>query len=296
MRAVQVVRFGGPEVLTSVNVPVPTPGPGQIRVAVANVAVNPFDCEWREGGYDIPLPRTIASDVSGVVDALGDGVDDVAVGDAVYGAAVAGGAAEYALLQSWARKPQDLSFEEAACYVTPAETAVRALDLLGVGAGTKLLIDGASGGVGLAAVQIAISRGAVVVGTASVGNRDRVAALGASTLPYGPGIGDRVRPLLDALDGVFDVAGKTDIDELVSLVDDPQQVVSIANFDAAKHGARVTDGSEGRAWHALAIAGDLFEQGAFRLPIAEVFPLAEASRAHEACEARSGQGKIVISI
>ena len=296
MRAVQVLEFGGPEVLTVVDVPVQDPGPGQIRVAVAAVAVNPFDCEWRKGGHDIPLPRTIASDVAGFVDAIGDAVDDVSLGDAVFGAAVAGGASDFALLQSWTIKPAALSDQEAACFVTPAETAVRALDLLGVGRGTRLVIDGASGGVGSAATQIAVSRGARVVGTSSLTNFDFVAALGATPVEHGGGIGDRARPVLAEIDAVLDVAGQTDIKELVAMVEPPDKVVSVANFDAPTHGARVTDGSEGRAWHGLRTAADLFEQGAFRMEIAQVFGLAEAGLAHAACEARSTRGRIVISV
>ena len=133
------------------------------------VAINPFDTKVRRGVMGGDLPKGTGMDVAGVADD----------GTAVFGAAAGPGAAEYAVLAHWATKPDSLSFEEAAGYVTACETAVRCLDLIDVGDGDTVVIVGASGGVGSAAVQFAVARGARVIGTASAGNHDYLRELGA---------------------------------------------------------------------------------------------------------------------
>ena len=180
MKAVQFREYGGPEVLGLVDLPDPHPGPGQIRVAVRAVGVNPVDYKMRAGTMPGELPQTTGREVAGVVDEIGAGVTDAASGDAVFGfAAGGGGAAELALLENYAPIPPSLDFAGAAALPVAVETATRALDLLHVGDGTTVLINGAAGGVGSAAVQIARNRGARVIGTASPGNHEYLRSLGA---------------------------------------------------------------------------------------------------------------------
>ena len=160
MKAVRFSRFGGPEVLEIVDLPDPHPGPGEIRIAVRAAGVNASDWKKRKGLMDPELPQTLGHEAAGVVDELGDGVIDVAIGDRVFGFNADGAAqAELAVLSDYAPIPPSLDFPEAAALPAAIETATRALDQLGVGSGTTLLINGASGSVGGAAVQLAVARG-----------------------------------------------------------------------------------------------------------------------------------------
>jgi NADPH:quinone reductase-like Zn-dependent oxidoreductase len=160
VKAVSFRRFGGPEVLEIVELPDPQPGPGEVRIAVRAAGVNPSDWKKRRGLMDQELPQTLGYEAAGVVDALGAGVTDVAAGDRVFGFSAAGAAqAELAVLSSYAPIPPSLDFAGAAALPAAVETATRALDQLGVEAGRTVLISGASGSVGSAAVQLAAARG-----------------------------------------------------------------------------------------------------------------------------------------
>ena len=173
MKAVRFNQFGGPEVLEIVDLPDPHPGPGQVRIAVRAAGVNPSDWKKRKGLMDGELPQTMGHEAAGVVDELGEGVADAAVGDRVFGFSAEGAAqAELAVLSSYAPIPPSLDFSAAAALPAAIETATRALDQLGVGSGSRLLINGASGSVGSAAVQLAVVRGARVIGTASPANHE----------------------------------------------------------------------------------------------------------------------------
>src|SRR4051812_23380541 len=200
VKAVLFNRFGGPEVLEIVDLPAPSPGPGQVRIAVRAAGVNPSDWKKRTGLMDEELPQTLGYEAAGVVDELGEGVTDVAVGDRVFGFSAEGAAqAELAVLSHYAPIPPSLDFPGAAALPAAIETATRALDQLGAGSGSTVLINGASGSVGSAAVQLAVVRGARVIGTASPANHDYLRSLGAEPVAYGEGLSGRVREL--AADG-----------------------------------------------------------------------------------------------
>lgn len=160
VKAVRFSRFGGPEVLEIVDLPEPYPGPGQGGIAVRAAGVNPSDWKKRKGLMDRELPQTMGHEAAGVVDELGDGVAGVAVGDRVFGLSAEPTAqAELAVLSYYAPVPPSLDFPGAAALSAAVETATRALDQLGVTNGSALLINGASGSVGSAAVQLAVVRG-----------------------------------------------------------------------------------------------------------------------------------------
>ena len=198
MKAVQFAKYGGPEVLQLAQVDAPYATPGQVRIAVRAAGVNGIDWKIREGYMrelmPLSLPSGTGMDASGIVDEVGEGVEGVAVGDAVFGSGSAT-FAEYAVLVSWAKKPLDLSFKEAAGYPVPVETAIRILNQVGVEPGETLLVSGASGGVGSAVVQIARQRGITIIGTASERNQDYLKTLGAVPTTYGDGLVQRVRAL-----------------------------------------------------------------------------------------------------
>ncbi|HEX3188241.1 MAG TPA: NADP-dependent oxidoreductase [Streptosporangiaceae bacterium] len=303
MKAARFSRFGGPEVLEIVDLPDPHPGPGQVRIAVRAAGVNPSDWKKREGLMDPELPQTMGHEAAGVVDELGEGVADVAVGDRVFGLSAEGAAqAELAVLSFYAPIPPSLDFAGAAALPAAVETATRALDQLGVGAGAgsggTLLINGASGSVGSAAVQLAVVRGARVIGTASPANHDYLRSLGAEPVAYGEGLAGRVRVLAPGgVDAALDVAGSGVLPELIELAGGPEHVVTIADFGGAReHGVRFSRGDAGRAVHALAEIGELIESGRFSLPVARTFPLAEIAQAHRAGEDGNVRGKLVLVI
>jgi NADPH:quinone reductase-like Zn-dependent oxidoreductase len=300
MKAVRYNQFGGPEVLEIAELPDPHPGPGQVRVAVRAAGINPTDWKLRSGMMDGELPQTTGREVAGVVDELGEGVTDVAVGDRVFGFSADGaGAAELALLAHYAPIPPSLDFAAAAGLPVAIETATRTLDALGVGSGTTLLVNGAAGGVGSAAVQLAAARGARVIGTASQANHDYLRSLG--TEPVADGGGRVVRGRAGAphgVDAALDVAGSGVLPELIELVGGAEHVVTIADFAGAQeHGVTFSSGDvAGRAVHALGEIGELIESGRFSLPVAQAFPLAEVAEAHRVSEQGHVRGKLVLLV
>jgi NADPH:quinone reductase-like Zn-dependent oxidoreductase len=298
MRAVQFSEYGDPDVLHVADVPEPHAGPGRIRVAVRAAGVNPVDWKVRSGMMaDGPLehPVIAGGDVAGVVDEVGEGVDDVREGDEVFGFAIGGAAAEQALLAHYAVKPAGMSWEEAAGLPVPVETAVRTLDALGLRSGQTLLVNGAAGGVGLAALQFALARGARVIGTASEGNHEFLRSLGVEPVTYGEGLADRVREIAPGgVDRVLDTAGRGPMPEMIELAGGPEHVVTIADFTAGQYGVQVSTGAGERSWHALAEAAELWEAGRFHLPVARTFPFDEAAEAHRESEDGHVRGKLVL--
>jgi NADPH:quinone reductase-like Zn-dependent oxidoreductase len=299
MKAVRFSRFGGPEVLEIVDLPDPHPGPGQIRIAVRAAGLNPSDWKKRKGLMDQELPQTMGHEASGIVDELGDGVTDVAIGDRVFGLSAEEAAqAELVVLSYYAPIPPSLDFAGAAALPSAVETATRALDQLGVGSGSTLLINGASGSVGSAAVQLALVRGARVIGTASPANHEYLRSLGAEPVTYGEGLVERVRALApDGVDLALDVAGSGVLPELIELAGGAEHVITVADFAGAQeHGVRFSRGDAGRALHSLGEIGELIESGRFSLTVAQTFPLAEVAEAHRVSEQGRVRGKIVLLV
>lgn len=175
---------------------------------------------------------------------------------------------------------------------------MRALDLLGVGADQTVLVNGAAGGVGTAAVQFARVRGARVIGTASEANHEFLRTLGAEPTTYGEGMVDRVRQL--APDGVdraaLDTAGRGALVDLIEITGSPDNVVTTADFSAAEHGVRVTSGVDKRAWQALGQAAELYQAGQFSMPIEQAFPLDQAPAAQRISQAGHVRGKLVLIV
>ncbi|HUX71373.1 MAG TPA: alcohol dehydrogenase catalytic domain-containing protein, partial [Cellulomonadaceae bacterium] len=161
MRAARFHQYGDPQVLALEDAPEPHAGPGQVRIAVRAASVNPIDWKIRAGYLAEMMPTTFpavpGSDAAGVVDEVGEGAAGVEVGDEVFGLAVSGGAAELAVLGAWAPVPAPWSLEQAAAAGLVSTTAIAGLDALGELAGRTVLLEGAAGGVGSAAVEIAIA-------------------------------------------------------------------------------------------------------------------------------------------
>jgi NADPH:quinone reductase-like Zn-dependent oxidoreductase len=296
--ALQYTEYGGPEVLRLGEAPEPHAGPGQIRIVVRAASVNPIDGKIRSGAYAKGKAMEGTGypgfDASGVVDEVGEGVTGVAVGDDVFGLG-RNTQAEYAVLDSWARKPASVDWAVAAGVGTVAEAAERVLRLLGVTKGTTLFIDGGSGGVGATASQIAKARGATVIASASEANQDYLREIGAIPVVYGKGMVERVRALVvDKIDAVLDTAGKTPIEDLISLAPEPTQVVTIANFGAAASGARVaSSGPDSQPVKALTEAAELLEQSKLVIKF-QTFPFERAAEAYQISQDGHARGKLVL--
>jgi NADPH:quinone reductase-like Zn-dependent oxidoreductase len=260
--------------------------------------VNPID--WKmftgalSGGQPLASTGYLGYDGAGVVDEVGEGVTGLSAGDEVFGLGQ-NTQAEYAVLNAWAVKPSSIDWAVAAAAGVAGETSERGLRLLGVKSGETIFIDGGAGGVGAVAVQMAVARGARVIASSSEPNRDYLREIGAIPVPYGEGVGDRVRA--DAggqVDAVFDVAGKTPAEELVSLVSEPSQVVSIANFAAGQAGARVTGGdAESRFMEALAEVAGLLAENKLVIKV-QTFPFDRAGEAYRISQAGHVRGKLVL--
>jgi NADPH:quinone reductase-like Zn-dependent oxidoreductase len=300
VKAVTFSEYGDPGVLEVTEQPEPHPGPGEIRIAVRASAVNPYDWKVRSGAMrqfvPVEFPVIDGSEAAGLIDEVGPDVTDIRVGDEVFGFAAGGAAAEFAVLNAWHAKPPELSFEQAAGLPVAAETSARVFDLLGgVHEGQTLLITGAAGGVGSIAVQLAVARGARVIGTASERNHEFLRELGAEPITYGDGLVERVRELAsEGVDIAFDTAGKGDIQALIELTGNPSRVVTIADFGAGQLGAKLTTGADPRHLEALAEAAALADAGRLGVTIAGRYPFERAADAHRASEDGHVRGKLVL--
>jgi NADPH:quinone reductase-like Zn-dependent oxidoreductase len=302
MKAAQFSQFGGREVLEIVDLPDPHPGPGQVRIVVHAAGISATDPKLRAGTlrFGAQLPQTTGRDVAGVVDETGEGVTDMAVGDRVFGISDDGaGTAELALLTFRAIIPPSLGFVDAAGLPTALETATRALDQLGVAGGSTLFINGASGGIGSTAVQLAVARGARVIGAASAANQNYLSMLGAEPVTHGEGMAARVRALTPGgADIALDVAGNGVLPQLTDLAGGSQNVVTLADFEGSEeHHVRFSNGfADGHAFHSLTEAGELIEAGRFWLPVDKTFPLAEIAEAHRISEHGHVRGRLVLAV
>lgn len=277
--------------------------------AVRAAGVSPVDARLRAGQLrpgPLDWPHIPGVDAAGIVDEVGPGAHGVAVSDAVFGlvdiARLGGAAAEFAVLKVWAAKPDALSWDQAGGAATSIETATRVLNALGVTAATTLLIEGAAGGVGTAAVQLAVARGATVIGTASPPNHEFLAGLGATPATYGPGLIEQVTALApEGVDAVLDAAGSGSLPDLVAIAGDASRVVSVADLRAHKYGVRLSYSGPGGStdepgYTGLAVAAALAAEGRFTVPLHAVFPLRQGAVAHELIATGHARGKIVLSL
>jgi NADPH:quinone reductase-like Zn-dependent oxidoreductase len=298
MRALQFTAYGGPEVLTWGDAPVPDAGPGQIRIAVRAASVNQVDCRVLGGamsdGQPLAGPGYLGRDAAGVVDEVGAGVAGISAGEEVFGRGQHT-QAEFAVLDSWAAKPPSVDWAVAAAAGVAGETSERGLRLLGIKTRDTIFVDGGAGGVGAVAVQMAIARGARVIASASEANQDYLREIRAIPVLYGEGVAGRVRAAASGrVDAVLDVAGKTPVQELTSLVSEPSQVLSIANFAAGQAGARVTGaGADSRPMEALAEVAELLAQNKLVIKV-QTFPFERAAEAYRISQGAHVRGKLVL--
>lgn len=304
-KAYVFTRNGGPETEALVEVDRPGPGPGEVLVAVHAAGVNPVDWKQRTGYRRAgetdsrPFPRVFGNEVSGVVEEIGAGVDGLAVGDEVFGSAVAGGYAEYALLHAavTAHKPAELSFLDAATLPVAAATAYDGVRQLDLPSSATVLVTGAGGGVGSAALQIARALGLRAVGVASEGKKDFVESLGAVHVPSGPDLAARVGAAApDGIDGVYDLVGGEVLTEVATLLTDRAKLVTAgapAPLVEKLGGARV---ERARTAAVLDEVAQLVVSGRLDPHVTQTFPLDKAGEALRTVEEGHARGKIVIEV
>ncbi|MFF3849959.1 NADP-dependent oxidoreductase [Streptomyces sp. NPDC002328] len=304
-KAYVFTRYGGPETEAFVDVDRPVPGPGEVLVAVRAAGVNPVDWKQRTG-YVRPgesgervFPSVLGNEVAGVVEATGEGVIGFAPGDEVFGTAVAGGYAEYALLAAGitAHKPAGVTFVDAATLPVAAATAYDGVRQIGLPAGATLLVTGAGGGVGVAVAQIARAAGLRVVGVASEGKRELLESFGVVHVPSGPGWAERARTAApDGVDGVYDLVGGEVLREAAALVTDRTKLITAgapAEEVERLGGARVVRARDAAVLRAVA---DLVAKGALAPHVTRTYPLTQAAEALREVENGHALGKVVIEI
>ena len=302
-RAIRFSEHGGTDVLGLAEVPDPEPGPGQVRLAVRAAGVNPFDWKVLHGfvpGLPKAFPAGLGNDVAGVVDALGEGVASVAVGDAVLGQSATPSYATSALAAEdrLIPKPDDLPWEVAAGLGGAGGVAWKVLERLGVSEGETLLVHAAAGGVGTFAVQLAVARGARVIGTASEANHELLRGWGAIPVRYGDGLAERVREVAPGgIDAALDASGRGgELPVSVELAGGPERVLTIARFDDVPEGVTIHGGgSMGDLQPALREIVALIGEGRLQVPIGGTYPLEDAAAALDASEHGHVAGKIALT-
>jgi NADPH:quinone reductase-like Zn-dependent oxidoreductase len=310
--AVVATAFGGPEALSLVEVPVGQPGPGQVLIEVRAAGVNPIDYKLYSRAYGTDpskLPVRLGLEASGVVRAVGDGAEGpggpLHRGDEVIGYPVQGAYATEVLApaSSVLAKPAGLSFEQASGLMLTGVTAAHALHATDVGVDDTVLVHGASGGVGLMVVQLALNARARVIGTANEKNHDLLRQFGAEPVAYGNGLVERVLALAPGgVDAAIDCIGTDEaIDASLALVADRGRIATIASFKrGTQEGVKVLGmgpgGDPGTELRAAARV-DLLrraEKGMLKVVIAATYPLAEAATAHRALATGHTRGKIAL--
>jgi len=303
MKAVRFHEYGGSEVLSVEDVEEPIPGEGEISLRVLAAGVNPID--WKilsgmlSGGEPLEGPRGLGVDVAGTVERIGPGVTGVAPGEELLGSPISPAYAEIALSRPelLVRRPPAVPWEVAGSLGVVVGTAYATLDRLALKEGETLLILGASGAVGLVAVQLAVARGVRVLGTAGQSKLAQLESLGATPVLYGEGLEERLRAAApDGVDAALDASGHGELAAAVALAGGPARVLTIASAaDAPSLGVPFHAGGGGElTGRALREVLPLIEAGSFYFPIAGIYDLGQVGDALNESEHGHPSGKLVV--
>ncbi|WNV86924.1 NADP-dependent oxidoreductase [Umezawaea sp. Da 62-37] len=298
-------KHGGPEVQEFFDGPDPVPGRGEVLIRVDVAGVNPLDHLLRSGlvpGLDggRPFPRVLGMEAAGTVLALGEDVDGLEVGDAVFGFALTGGGtyAETTVLSAphTARVPAGLSVTVAATLPVAGTTAVDVLDQLGLPAGAVVLVNGVGGGVGLAVARLATSRGLRVIGTGSTAKREHAEAVGVRFIDYtAEDVVTAARELVpDGFDGIVDLVGGASLRTVAPLALDSRNVIAVGDVSVPELGGRFVERRLDR--ENLERAAALALEGVLAPVITAVHPLSDAPAALATVENGHTSGKVVIKV
>lgn len=307
-RAVIYEKFGGPEVLELREVPEPHAGPDEVRVRVSAAGLNPMDWSMSSvpevaARFGVPVPSGFGSDVAGVVDEVGTNVLGFAVGDRVYGGAMAKAVADFLVMKAPAPAPNGLfhtpdgiSDEVASTLPVAGLTAAAALEAISLRPGDTVLVGGAAGGVGVFVVQLAKLAGATVIGTASEGTFEFLRQLGAEPVEHGRGLADRVRALApDGVTAATDLFGTETAETALALGVPPERISTIAAGPNPPGGVRATWGSQAGLGDLERIT-DAIVAGKITVPIAAIFPIEQVREAVILQSGRHVHGKVVITL
>ena len=302
-KAVKFDKYGGIEVLYVAEVERPTPGPGQVLVRVKAAGTNPGEAKIREGLLDEVWPATFpsgqGSDLAGVVEELGEGVDQFAVGDEVIGYVdTRSSQAELVVAQAenLIPRPRNVSWEESGALNVVGKTAYAAVRAVSVGEGDSVVVSAAAGGVGSLAVQLAKHKGANVIGLASEANHSWLTDHGVIPVTYGDGQEVRIREASSGkVDAFIDTFGSGYVELALKLGARPERINTIADFEAAKkYGVKAEGGMNVSGAAVLAELAGMISEGTLELPIARVYPLEQVKEAYRELEQRHTRGKIVL--
>lgn len=304
-RAVRFDQYGDIDVLNVVDVERPTPGPGEALVRVKAAGINPGEASIRKGLLHERWPSTFpsgeGSDLAGVVEEVGPGVEQFTVGDEVLGwSDQRSSHAELVAVPAdqLIRKPAGVSWEAAGALYVAGATAWAAVRAVSVSSGDTVVVSGAAGGVGSLAVQLCVRAGAAkVIGLASERHHEWLRAHGVTPVTYGEGVADRIREAAGGnVDAFIDTYGggyvQIAIEELGVA---PDRVDTIIDWEAAgKYGAK-TDGSMvGTSTEVMSELADLIDRGELEVPIANTYRLEDVRDAYRELEQRHTLGKIVL--
>lgn len=303
MRAVRFDHFGGIDVLDVVDVPAPTAGPGRVVVEVRAAGTNPGEAAIRSGDLEPVYPTTLpcgqGSDFAGVVSAVGEGVDAVAVGDEVLGwSDERSSHAEQVAVPAdhVVPKPAELSWEVAGSLFVAGATAYACVRAVGAGPGDTVGVSAAAGGVGSLVVQVLRRAGADVVGVAGEDNHEWLRSVGATPVAHGDGLADRLREAAPGgLDAFVDCFGGGYCRMAVDLGVAPHRVDTIADFGAAEElGVKAEGGMQAASPSVLAEVAGMVARGEIEVAIAGTYPLDRVREAYTVLEKRHTHGKIVL--
>ena len=304
MKTLHFGEYGDPaDVLRLEEVAVPSPRAGQVRVRVHACGLNPADWALCRGLFAGDLPRGVGLDVSGTVDAVGEGVTDVRIGDRVLGVPdfkgyPSAGASDEAVLAVWTPVPPGLDLVEAAALPMAVETACRSLDILAVAAGHTLLVYGAGTMIGFAAVQMALMRKARVIAVAGDTFAGRLRALGAEVTPYGDGMVGRMLEIGGgAPDLILDAGPISDVlPHLVTIAcGDGRRILTVSNHGPVAEQLGVQNSFEGELrYNVLGDFAKLAAEGLFIVPVARTFALEDWREALDLSLSGHAHGKLVL--
>ena len=303
-RAVRFDEYGDVDVLNVVDVERPAPGDGQVLVRVKAAGINPGEATIRKGLMHERWPATFpsgeGSDLAGVVEEVGGGVDAFSPGDEVLGwTDQRASHAELVVVpaEQLTRKPAGVSWEAAGSLFVAGTTAYAAVRAVGAGPKDTVVVSGAAGGVGSLTVQLARLAGAAVIGLAGESNHQWLLEHGAIPVAYGDGVADRIREVSDGhVDALIDTFGGGYVALAVEeLGVAPERVDTIIDWAAAEqYGAKTEGTAAASSAEVLAELAGLVDRGELEVPIARVFSLDQVRDAYRELERRHTRGKIVL--
>ena len=292
--------YGGPETQEFIDRPAPTPGPGEVAIEVKAAGVNPADWKIRAGlmGDHWKLPTPMGREASGIVTAVGEGVEHLAVGDTALGLAAKGHGtfAEHTLLNATQTvlKPEELSFADAAALPVAGGTAYDVTHQIELDPGETMLILGAGGGVGIMAAQIGSVHKFAVIGVASTAKQALVESTGATFVASGDRAADRVRAIApDGVDLIIDLVGGEALRDIAVVAKDASRIISTADPDTVQQlgGVPVKRTKEG-----LAKITEVAGYGLVDPHVTERFSLDQVVDALAMVETGHTAGKVIIEL